>query len=61
MGLKLETIWQRLKILLAYHDKLREENREKAKMDQAARKIKRLVWLLERYDEKNVSRCGFND
>lgn len=39
--------------MLAFHDKLREENNNKARMDKAARKIKRLVYILEQQNTKN--------
>lgn len=61
MGLKYEKVWNRLAVLLDYHQKLVLENREKQQMDRAARKIKRLVWMLERYNEKGVVRAHLGD
>lgn len=47
-----EGVYRRLKNRLAYHQKLREENRDKQEMTRCERKIRRLVNLLETLNRK---------
>lgn len=62
MGLKIEATWRKLKTLLEYQQKLVVENRDKARMDRVACKIKRLVYVLEHHTASySVERPSFDD
>lgn len=61
MGLKIARLWQRLATMLMFHGKLREENRDKARMDKAAHKIRKLTYLLENYNGKSIETPGFHE
>lgn len=55
MGLKLAATWQRLAVLLAYHQRLVVENKDIRRMNKAARKIRRLTYLLDALNARNKS------
>lgn len=61
MGLKIESIYRRLKVLLAYHDKLRDENKDKKALDKTAHKIHRLVYLLEHPKHQGKQSAGLDE
>lgn len=62
MGIRKSSVWCRLKIALDTYSKYVNENRDKAQIDKAGRRVKRLVYLLEKYNKAtDVAVSGFHE